>query len=88
MSGEKNKKMEIRFPENHRPVFANSVQISVSNEEVTFQFVFLRPNIASGSLVGEVILTPQHAIRFKNALGETIKTHFTKNLFKPNEGQK
>ncbi len=64
----------------HRPVFANSVQITVSNEEVTLLFVFVRPNSKNGTLVGEIVLTPPHAIRFNNALDETIKKHFTKHL--------
>lgn len=72
--------VKLQTPVNHRPTFANNVQITVSNEEVVFQFVFMRPNRGTGSLVGEIVLTPQHAIRFKNALDETIKKHFTKHL--------
>ena len=64
----------------HKPVFSNSAQVIVSNEEVTLQFAFIRPQANSGTLVGEVILTPQHAIRFNKALDETIKKHFTKHL--------
>lgn len=74
------KQVQMHFPENHKPAFANIAQITVSNEEVTLQFAFVRPNASVGSLVGEIVLTPQHAIRFKNALDDTIKKHFTKHL--------
>lgn len=78
---EKNdRQIKLHTPPNHQPVFANMAHITVSNEEVTLQFLFTRPNSDTGALVGEVILTPQHAIRFKNALDETIKKHFTKHL--------
>ena len=80
-STDKNERqIKLHTPPNHQPVFANMAQITVSNEEVTLQFLFTRPNSDTGALVGEVILTPQHAIRFKNALDETIKKHFTKHL--------
>ena len=78
--GKENRQIQIHSAPGHNPVFSNSVQITVSNEEVTLQFAFVRPNANNGTLVGEVILTPQHAIRFKNALDETIKKHFTKHL--------
>lgn len=79
-AGKGNRQIKIHAPEGQRPVFSNSVQITVSNEEVALQFVFIRPNASTGTLVSEVVLTPQHAIRFKNALDETIKKHFTKHL--------
>lgn len=79
-NGKSNRQIQIHPTPDHQPVFSNSVQITVSNEEVTLQFAFVRPQASAGTLVGEVILTPQHAIRFKNALDETIKKHFTKHL--------
>ena len=73
-------KIEVKVPEKHIPVFANSVQINVANEEVVLQFLFVRRNTDQATLISEVVLTPQHAIKFVKALDETIKKHFTKHL--------
>ena len=75
-----NRPRSVLHPANHRPVFSNMAQIAVSNEEVTLQFFFARPNADNSTLVGEIVLTPQHAMRFQKALDETIKKHFTKHL--------
>jgi len=74
------KQLHVKMPENHIPTFANSVQINVTNEEVTLQFVFVRPNTNQGTMVSEVIITPQHAIKLQKALDSTIKQHFTKHI--------
>lgn len=74
------KQLQVKIPEGHIPTFANSVQINVANEEVTLQFVFVRPNTNQGTMVSEVIITPQHAIKFQKALDGTIKQHFTKHI--------
>ena len=74
------KQLHVKMPENHIPTFANSVQINVANEEVTLQFVFVRPNTNQGTMVSEIIITPQHAIKLQKALDSTIKQHFTKHI--------
>lgn len=74
------KQLHVKMPENHIPTFANSVQINVTNEEVTLQFVFVRPNTNQGTMVSEIIITPQHAIKLQKALDSTIKQHFTKHI--------
>ena len=71
------KQLQVKIPEGHIPTFANSVQINVANEEVTLQFVFVRPNTNQGTMVSEVIISQQHAIKFQKALDNTIKQHFT-----------
>lgn len=81
MSEDKNnKQIQVKVSETHHPVFANSAQINVADEEVVLQFLFVRRNTGQGNLVSEVILTPQHAIKFQKALDSTLKKHFTKHL--------
>lgn len=63
-----------------KPTYANSVKINVTDEEVILQFALVQPGEGRGVLVSEVVLSPKHAIRFKNALDETIKKHFTRHL--------
>ena len=50
------KQLHVKVPENHIPTFANSVQINVANEEVTLQFIFVRPNTSQGTMVSEIII--------------------------------
>ncbi len=79
-NNDEQKEVKVKVSDNHMPVFSNSAQINVSNEEVTLQFLYVRRNTGQGNLVSEVILTPQHAIKFQKALDETIKKLFTKHL--------
>lgn len=72
--------LQVKIPENHTPTFANSVQINVTNEEVTLQFVFVRPNTKLGTMVGEIVITPQHAMKLQKSLDQTIKKHFTQHI--------
>ena len=62
------------------PTFSNSVQISVNDDSVTMQFLYVRPNTDQAVLVSEVVLTPQHAIKVQKTLDETVKKHFTRHL--------
>lgn len=80
MADESTKQIQVKVNDDHRPSFANSVQINVSDEEVVLQFLFVRRNTDQAVLVSEVVLTPKHAMRFTQALDETIKTHVTKHL--------
>ena len=82
MSEEKKEQpqIQVKVPENHKPTFSNSAQINVADEEVTLQFLYVRRNTGQGALVSEVVLTPQHAIKFQKALDDTLKKHFTKHL--------
>lgn len=75
-----NQNIQVNVKGDHMPVFSNSVQINVSDEEVVLQFLFVRRNTNQGTLVSEVVLTPQHAIKLQRALDDTIKKHFTKHL--------
>lgn len=72
----------ITIPPDTKPAFSNATQVNVSDDSVIIQFAYVRPNTKTGQLVSEIILSPKHAIEFKNALDQTIKKHFTRHLEK------
>ena len=74
------KEIKIQIPNNMKPAYTNSVKIHVTAGEVMFQFVYLRPDQGTGVLVGDMVLSPKHAMRFQKALDETLKKHFTRHL--------
>lgn len=76
----KQQQVQIHVPQDTRPAFSNTAQIQVSDDAVTVQFAYVRPNTQQGLMVSEVVLTPQHAIKFQKALDETLKKHFTRHL--------
>lgn len=78
MPPERNIKIEI--PAASRPTFSNATQVTVSDDSVILQFAYVRPNTAEGQLIGEIVLSPKHAIDFSRALDATIKQHFTRHL--------
>lgn len=63
-----------------KPIYANSVKVNVTDEEVILQFAMIRPEEGRGLLVSEIVLSPKHAIRFQKALDDTLKKHFTRHL--------
>ena len=77
---EEQKQIQVKVSENHKPSFANSAQINVADEEVVLQFLFVRRNTNQATLVSEIVITPQHAMKFQKALDDTLKKHFTKHL--------
>lgn len=77
---EEKKEIKIQIPNDIRPTYANSVKIHVTDEEVGLQFAFVRAEQGTGTLVGDIILSPKHAIRLQKALDETVKKHFTRHL--------
>lgn len=72
--------LRVSVPMDLDPVFSNIVNINVNDEEVALQFMYVRPGGKDAILVSEILMTPQHAIRFQRALDETIKRHFTRHL--------
>ncbi len=74
------KEIQIQVPRDMKPMYANSVKINVTDEEVMLQFAYLRPDQGTGVLVGDMVLSPKHAMRFQKALDETLKKHFTRHL--------
>lgn len=61
-------------------MYANSVKVNVTDEEVILQFAMIRADEGRGVLVSELVLSPKHAIRFQKALDDTLKKHFTRHL--------
>lgn len=53
--------------------YANMVQVSHNREEVVFDFVNAFPPAAQ--LNARVVMTPGHAKRFLNALGENVRRY-------------
>ena len=74
------KEIKIQMSADMKPAYANSVKIHVTDEEVMLQFAHVRPDQGTGILVGDIILSPKHAMRFQKALDETLKKHFTRHL--------
>lgn len=72
--------IEVRFGAEKEPRFSNGVNINVADDAVIMQFLYIRPNTKIATLVDEIVLSPQHAIRLQGALDKTIKTHFTRHL--------
>ncbi|HEX7651736.1 MAG TPA: DUF3467 domain-containing protein [Candidatus Paceibacterota bacterium] len=79
-SNEIRKEIAIAMPADAKPAFSNATQVTVSDDSVVIQFAYLRPHATTGQLVGEVVLSPKHAIEFSKALDDTIKKHFTRHL--------
>lgn len=74
------KEIKVQIPPDTKPTYANSVKINVTDEEVMLQFAYLRPDQGTGILVGDMVLSPKHAMRFQKALDDTLKKHFTRHL--------
>ncbi|HVW71940.1 MAG TPA: DUF3467 domain-containing protein [Candidatus Paceibacterota bacterium] len=72
--------ISITIPPETKPSFSNATQVTVSDDAVVIQFAYLRPNAANGQLIGEIVMSPKHAIDFSKALDATIKQHFTRHL--------
>lgn len=80
MENANQKQVQVQMPADHKPGFTNSIQISITDDAVVLQFLFVRPNTTQATLIAETILTPKHAINFQKSLDTTIKKHFTKHL--------
>lgn len=72
--------ISISIPEDTKPAFSNTTQITVSDDSVIMQFAYVRPNTPHGQLISEIVMSPKHAITFSRALDATIKKHFTRHL--------
>jgi ssRNA-specific RNase YbeY (16S rRNA maturation enzyme) len=76
----KPQQIQVPVAKDAKPTYANSVKIHVTDEEVMLQFAFLQPQHGTGVLVGDIVLSPKHAMRFQKALDETLKKHFTRHI--------
>lgn len=72
--------IEVRHGVDKNPTFSNSVNIHVANDAVMLQFLYIRPGANQATLLDEIVLSPQHAIKLQGALDNTIKQHFTKHI--------
>ncbi len=72
--------IEIIIGQDAQPAFSNATQVTVSDDSVIIQFAYVRPGTTKGQLVGEIVLSPKHAIDFSNTLDATVKKHFTRHL--------
>jgi hypothetical protein len=72
--------IQISVSPEAKPMYANSVKVNVTDEEVILQFAMIRAEEGRGVLVSEIVLSPKHAIRFQKALDDTLKKHFTRHL--------
>ena len=69
-------KMNIELPEDvAEGTYSNLAIISHSNSEFVVDFVRLVPNVPKAKVKSRVILTPQHAKRLMQALGENIQKY-------------
>ncbi|HVX90468.1 MAG TPA: DUF3467 domain-containing protein [Candidatus Paceibacterota bacterium] len=78
--GNNHNQISVTMPSDARPSFSNATQVTVSDDAVIIQFAYLRPHAESGQLIGEIVMSPKHAIEFSKALDATIKKHFTRHL--------
>lgn len=53
-------------------LYSNLAMIHHNADEFTMNFIYVFPNVPQGKLVSSVILSPGHAKRLLNALGENI----------------
>lgn len=74
------KEIKIQVPNDMHTTYANSVKIHVTDEEVMLQFALVKAEQGTGTLVGDIVLSPKHAMRFQKALDDTLKKHFTRHL--------
>ena len=56
-------------------VYANLAMIAHSNSEFILDFIRLMPGIPKAKVKARVIVTPEHAVRFLEALKENIERY-------------
>ena len=69
----KQNQINIELPEELADgVYANLAIIAHSHSEFVLDFVRMLPNVPKAKVKSRVIITPEHAKRFYNALGDNI----------------
>jgi hypothetical protein len=68
--------IQILVPEPLRSgVYSNTAQMTVSNAEVTLNFIYINPNDnPQGTLVSRVIVTKEHAMQLSEHLKAVLET--------------
>ena len=76
MEKKKDKKMEIELTKEEAPgTYSNLVMITHSPAEFVFDFIAIMPGLTKAKVVKRMILTPEHAKRFSNALKDNIRRY-------------
>jgi uncharacterized protein (DUF1778 family) len=69
------KKINISIDENIADgIYSNLAIINHSNSEFIIDFISIMPSSDKAKVKSRIILTPEHAKRFKNALDDNIKS--------------
>lgn len=73
MAENQEKKIDLELSEEMaQGVYSNLIAINHSPTEFVLDFVQMMPGMPKAKVQSRVILTPEHAKRFLNALGENI----------------
>lgn len=73
---DKDKKMEIELTrEEASGTYSNLVMITHSPSEFVFDFIAIMPGQTKAKVMKRMILTPEHAKRFSNALQDNIRRY-------------
>ncbi|MDL2231083.1 DUF3467 domain-containing protein [Bacteroidales bacterium OttesenSCG-928-L19] len=73
-------KIDINLPEDlAQGVYSNLAVITHSNAEFVVDFVAMMPGLPKANVRSRVIMTPQNAKRFLNALAENVKKFEERN---------
>lgn len=68
--------IEIQLPEDEATgTYSNLVMITHSDTEFILDFISVMPGVAEAKVVKRMVLTPEHAKRLMDALGENIETY-------------
>lgn len=72
----KKNQINIELPEELSDgVYANLAIISHSHSEFVLDFIRMLPNVPKAKVKSRVIVTPEHAKRFLNALSDNVKKY-------------
>lgn len=75
-----NNHINIELPEDvAEGTYSNLAIISHSHSEFVLDFVRLLPNVPKAKVKSRIILTPKHAKRLMNALGDNIQKYELQN---------
>lgn len=65
--------IDVELPEEiAEGVYSNLATIAHSHSEFVVDFIRLMPNVPKAKVKSRIILTPEHAVRFLNALQDNI----------------
>ena len=72
----KQNQINIELPEELADgIYANLAIISHSHSEFVLDFIRMLPNVPKAKVKSRIIITPEHAKRFLNALADNVKKY-------------